>query len=324
MTTNFGGALLSPIDERDLKISDLSCGTMKVDKEQFFYDLSKNVKILNQGDTMMCTGYSASTALGLAYRKNTLLSRYFLYHNRDLKNGWDIPFKGNYLKNTLRHMRNEGCCTLDEYNNPEECPEGIYTLNKYKPAIFEKSKKYKISNYIKLETLDDVKKFMLQYPTNSGVLCSMSVYQSVANTKSDGVIPKSEGTLCGYHAISIIGFKGNYLRFVNSIGDQWGDHGFGWLDTTDNKLIKELWGFIVTEQKIEIPKRKVYKVQLGAFRKIENTRNFSEKLFKDNIPNFIVRIGDYYKVQVGCFIDKDNAKNYVMGLRNKKYNAFIV
>lgn len=226
MNIKMGGALVSPVDERDYTIGNIASSS-KLDNvpNEFHYDLEKSVKILDQGDGMACTGYAISYALRSAFGIKDYFSQWFAYHNRDLTNGWDVPFEGNYIKNALKHLLNEGCTLIHDYNNPKECPDGIYDLNKLKPQIFEKSKSYKIKSYIKLNTLEEVKKFMNLYPKNSAVLASMSVYPSVLNVKEDGIIPKCEGRLNGHHCVFICGYKDKFLRFANSIGDRWGDKG---------------------------------------------------------------------------------------------------
>lgn len=94
----------------------------------------------------------------------------------------------------------------------------------------------------------------------------------------------------------------------------------GWERPIDNVL--SIW--------IKENKTLIYKVQLGAFTKEPNARNFLNKIqnLKTNLHDYsdayIKYISPYYKVQCGAFSKKDNAEKMKEDLKNHGYDSFII
>jgi N-acetylmuramoyl-L-alanine amidase len=66
-----------------------------------------------------------------------------------------------------------------------------------------------------------------------------------------------------------------------------------------------------------------YRVQTGAFRRLEYAQDQLYQLQQEDFPAFILREDDYYKVQVGAFRNLDNAVRMEASLRKKGYATFI-
>ena len=47
---------------------------------------------------------------------------------------------------------------------------------------------------------------------NVPAVISIAVYESVSNTKEDGILPKCEGKLHGYHSMCVVGYNEKYLK----------------------------------------------------------------------------------------------------------------
>lgn len=68
---------------------------------------------------------------------------------------------------------------------------------------------------------------------------------------------------------------------------------------------------------------KMYRVQVGAFRKKENADRLLAPLLDMNYPAFIIYQDGLYKVQVGAFRKLDNAVAMEKELRRCNYNTYI-
>lgn len=71
-----------------------------------------------------------------------------------------------------------------------------------------------------------------------------------------------------------------------------------------------------------IPK-KLYHVQVGAYKVKKNADNMATKLQKDGYKTYIVQIDGLYKVQTGAFSVKKNADSLAKELKNKGYATYI-
>lgn len=95
-----------------------------------------------------------------------------------------------------------------------------------------------------------------------------------------------------------------------------GDYIYNRLGTYADKVNEQL-GNKVTPSKL-------YKVQVGAFKKPANANNLVAQLKYQGFPGAIVVLqGAYYKVQVGAFSKKENAEKLVTQLKAKKFDAII-
>ena len=70
--------------------------------------------------------------------------------------------------------------------------------------------------------------------------------------------------------------------------------------------------------------KKYYRVQIGAYSKVENAEVMLNKLKKDGFNAIIKEDNKYKRVQVGAFSNKANAENYADILNNKGYKTYIV
>ena len=71
------------------------------------------------------------------------------------------------------------------------------------------------------------------------------------------------------------------------------------------------------------PCRCLYRVQTGAFRRREYAEDMLYQLLSRNFPAYILREDDWFKVQVGAFRNLDNAVRMEQVLRNAGYSTFI-
>ena len=71
------------------------------------------------------------------------------------------------------------------------------------------------------------------------------------------------------------------------------------------------------------PSKKMYRVQVGAFKKKGNADNLAKELKNKGYDVITKKVGDYYKVQVGAFSVKKNAQGMYDKLVKDGYKPFI-
>lgn len=325
------------IDDRDYKLNKSLCGGGEYSPLSYNYKLP----IKNQGDTMKCVGYSHATALEILYDTKEYLSHDFIYANRDLSTFEDNPFQGYYDENAEKHLLKEGTCTYKEYNSELEMSELYFDLQDKMEILLNKCA-YKIKAHVKLNSIDEVKSFMNTYKENGIVITSINVFESVANVKEDGIFPYSTGKRVGGHSMCCCGYDDKYIKVINSIGDDWGDNGYGYIPQDDDKVFQSFRGIIVDNGKadlshIDIPEKTdvLFRVQIGAFHNkdyaIELQKELSNKELNEEqklligeqssyLGSCLVFENDLYKVQVGSFRIYENASNLQKVLNQLGYS----
>lgn len=315
--------LLSSLGELSDRNYTLSGGVSNYPKSMEFSYL---LPVKDQGNTMKCVGYSHSTHCEMSFGLNEYLSHDFIYFNRNLSNG-DIPFQGYYNILAEKHLVSEGVCLLKDFSCNQEAPDGIFTLDKVRATLLDKASKYKIKAYYELKSIDELKSFMNTY--KCPIIISIAVYESVASIKSDGIFPMSSGKILGYHSICVVGYDEKYIKIINSIGAEWGDKGYGYIPIADDRVIQDMRGIIVENNKaiqIDIPKpvetKVLYRVQISANRDknnaLEDQAILAKKELNDvqrkalNTPqnylgSCLIYENGYYKCQVGSFAIQENA-----------------
>lgn len=296
--------------------------------------------IKNQGDTMKCVGYSHATALEMLYDTKEYLSHDFIYANRDLNKFEDNPFPGYLDENAECHLLEDGTCTYRDYHSDLEMSDLYFDLEGKKYELLNKCK-YKIKAHVKLNDIDEVKAFMNTYKSNGMVIVSINVFESVGEIKEDGVFPYSKGNRVGGHSMCCCGYDDKYIKVINSIGEDWGDKGYGYIPIDDDKVFQTFRGIIIDDGKaelndIEIPDKRaiLYRVQIGAFVNKSNAFSLQQDLSNKELNeeqmaligqsskflgSCLIYENGLYKVQVGSFRIYENASNLLKVLNQLGY-----
>ena len=66
-----------------------------------------------------------------------------------------------------------------------------------------------------------------------------------------------------------------------------------------------------------------YRVQVGAYKKIDNAEKQLAKVKAAGFDGFITRVNEYYKIQVGAYKEKKNARNMLARINEAGFEAFI-
>lgn len=190
--------------------------------------------VRNQGKLGTCVGHAVWAIKEWQERQQRDnpeggLSPRFIYQMAKQKDG--IPSTpGTYPRVALKVAQDYGDC-------PETVlPYGELTSDVNLPPPPESAVKtaepYKISTYVKLDTLDEVKRAIVE---QGPVLLAVVVTQSFVDAKD--FIPKPSGRYLGGHAIAACSYDdgiklGSYVGGVlimNSWGTSWAQGGFSWI-----------------------------------------------------------------------------------------------
>jgi C1A family cysteine protease len=103
------------------------------------------------------------------------------------------------------------------------------------PSGFEATNRYKVKRAHKIEGVDRVDKIKTALSSTGPVVGGIAVYESFMgeDVAKTGIVPmpKPRERVIGGHAICIVGYDNTkqLFKFINSYGDDWGDHGYGYL-----------------------------------------------------------------------------------------------
>ena len=101
----------------------------------------------------------------------------------------------------------------------------------HSPSDVEKAKHYRASTTRRLNNLAEIRAALAKGPVVIGIAVYLS-FQSNTVTKTGVVpMPAPDEFLLGGHALCIVGYddQKKRVKFENSWGPEWGDHGYGYL-----------------------------------------------------------------------------------------------
>lgn len=243
----------SPIDLRDYTYDMVAGADITEIPEEF--ELKYQFVAKDQGQIPACVNHAISSTKEIIDNVTEMYSQWWLHA---LRSDADYQGKGAILREELKHLVNEGIVPLKLFNAPEEYSQIRTTLEtKYdKNGLLQEAAKHKSTGYIKLSK-EDIKKYL--FTEKKPILIAVRIYQNFYSAPyNNGVIPTTPtGSYYGGHAMTIVGYKGDTLKILNSWG-QWGSqNGYLYLDI-NSPIITELWG--LTDKPIEKPPVKKYTV----------------------------------------------------------------
>ena len=193
------------------------------------------VKVLDQGRTSTCTGFAAAQYLRHAnYKESGKLEDFspgFTYADRA---DGDYEGEGDYLRNTNKQIRKNGCCLFKDFDVLSTYVETKSAYEKLSPEIKEGARIYRSKSYYRIKMWQkhtEAKKVLDKYGII--LMASIPLYSSFSDSYDDGIVPipnVETETKRGGHAVAIVGYKyiDNHLHYIiiNSWGKKYGDNGF--------------------------------------------------------------------------------------------------
>lgn len=210
-------------------------------------DISHAVFIRDGGSEGSVVGQTLATTMDLQIAKATgetrrMSARYIYYAARKAEGTSSIDAGAN-IKDGIEVLSKQGA--VEESVWPYVAGE----FAKPPPANLDRAPRFKIADARKVSSLEEIRRTLA---AGDPVVATIFVFPSFMNldTTKRGIVPLPEKPeqMVGGHAIVLVGYNDEtkLLKFANSWGTRWGDHGFGLIpyDYVSNpKLAGEAWTF---------------------------------------------------------------------------------
>ena len=242
------GCIKPAYDRRDYQFADLISGVQKKDFPVEY--IPSNYHVFDQADTQMCCACAIAGSRYIYELRDSgnekLFSPGYIYGNRFESSVLDGVYEGEgmYLKDAMKQLIQKGICYYDTHNMIS-----LYSFCKsYYQHNMEKmdteAHPFRISSYYAVNTTSEIKRAIME---TGSVICSFLVTSGWFGVKKDGIIPVT-GNIEGGHAVLIVGWKiidgKEYWIILNSWGTEWGDHGFGYVEKDETKMMLEAYCLI--------------------------------------------------------------------------------
>lgn len=161
-------------------------------------------------------------------------SRGFIYANRKTT---DYQGEGMFVRQALKQLNHCGDCEYEVFPWNETYPKVKARLEENKNDYLAKAEPFKIINYFRCYTQDEVKLALLN---QGAVVLGAPVYNTFA---ADCPIPGPDDVKRGGHAMCLVGWDETGWIIQNSWGKSWGHKGC--LHMPYEYPIDEFWGITV-------------------------------------------------------------------------------
>jgi len=232
-------------DHRDLRYSHLLLGAPQIHMPSSADVSHWCSPVEDQGQMGSCSGHALAGArefrLIKAAKPFTRLSRLFAYWGERVLEHTTGQDAGANLR--------DGMKALAKWGIPEEALWPYLPENLLKPPTTEayaEAARHKIRQYVALENLAEIRHCLA---SGEIVVGGIVVFESMesAQAAAGGMIPMPgpAEAVMGGHAIDFVGYDDakRLVKFRNSWGTGWGDHGYGYLhyDYFTNGYAFDFW-----------------------------------------------------------------------------------
>lgn len=254
--SKFGTAPRSPRDDRDHLIQSYlpaRLAASELPEEVGTENIKFYPGIRDQGGEGSCTGFAYRSVKGTIERRQRRIPSKVKtvpdfgprgIYNLAKQIGGYPEEEGAYMRDVVRAAYNFGSPREKDWPyTPHTSPKGK-TQDTGKPVGRWQTyaKGWKIGNYAKAKTLDN----MLVFLHHAGPLfMAMDLHENFMEPGPNGIIPAPDGELLGGHAMAIIAANQSTKQFyvANNWGTEWGLEGFCWIsfDHFLEKSDSEAW-----------------------------------------------------------------------------------
>jgi len=316
----------SPEDPRDFDITSLVPKAETFPEEYAWPNLL--LEPLDQNGYGMCVAFSLRAIKNMLVLKDENPdedhSSAFIYANRG---EGDYQGEGMVPSQAINRLLKDGTCLYTTFPDV-----GSYeTLrSKITDKMRQEAQTRKIKAYVRLRSVEEVKNALMNI---SPVSICVPVYNSLFLCGKDGVLPMPQPgeEIKGAHMMTIVGWnKDNYWLVLNSWGKYWGMGGYC-LMPFEYPII-EYWALTDFIQPKPQPQpqppdnKAYYRVQVGAFKNLNDAIRLRDSLLSMQKPDVVVRKGTYfYNVYVGKFEKRNDALQLMNSLRLQGFkNCFVI
>lgn len=156
--------------------------------------------------------------------------------------------EGMFPREALKTLKDIGNVPKDIFPFNVEVPEAINLVNSNLPNLLQVAKQNKVSNFFRLNTVDDIKNCLMNYGPVTGMF---PVYASLEKPIDDKVEYVGDVGFRGYHEMTIYGWTGNYWNTLNSWGGSWSGDGVALISFA--YPIVETWGVSKVAEAVVVP-----------------------------------------------------------------------
>jgi C1A family cysteine protease len=241
-------------DQRDFRFDDYQL--RKAVELPASVDLSKQIlRVKDQGQLGSCVAHGVTSLFETCQvrltGKDFLGDRLYEYRNARILSGTYPGDNGADVRGGVKATAQYGVCPETDW------AYNIAQFDNTPPAQCAKDAvKNEATNYYLLDSTAGSAQSLLNIKTAlaSGycVVFGSTVYDSIFNVGSDGIIPYPSGNdpIAGGHCMLWYGYTGSYLMTLNSWGYGWGNKGFGLMDTryVTNKIASDFWTIIAESE----------------------------------------------------------------------------
>lgn len=203
---------------------------------------SKMPPIFDQGQLGSCTGNALAGQMGFLHSDVSVFSRLFIYYGERVIEHTVNTDSGAQIRDGIKFLANNGA--------PSETlwPYDIAKFKtKPKAPVFKAAIPYKISDYTRLVTLQDMLSCLA---SGMPFVFGFTVYDSFESEQvaQSGILdlPKKGEKVLGGHAVEAVGYDQTTQRFIvrNSWGTSWGQEGYFTMPfsyLTNPNLASDFW-----------------------------------------------------------------------------------
>lgn len=185
--------------------------------------------IRDQGELGSCVGESSNAAVEYVERNDGqdpsfLGSPLFCYYNARVDKNED---EGAQIRDSIKQLAKLGDAPEKDWAYDEKKVFTKPSAEAYKDAL-----NHKITDYLRLNSLDEIRQALAAgHPVLIGFTCFDSLMSDEVAKSGVVPMPTNDNYIVGGHAICLVGYddKKKLLKFKNSWGKSWGDHGYGYL-----------------------------------------------------------------------------------------------
>jgi len=149
------------------------------------------------------------------------LSSRFIYEEARKIDGLPNIFDGTNLRSCMKILRKKGIC------EEKDCPYVPQHHVQITDKMREKALKYCIKEYWRIRKHDLRGALVQAGPLVAAIRVYSNWYRD--EVKETGIVPLPSGKLLGGHAICLVGYDDDHIKFKNSWGVDWGAQGYGYL-----------------------------------------------------------------------------------------------
>lgn len=218
-------AIPSPPDNRDYPLAKLTAEKPEFPEE---YETPYPGEVKYQGPIGSCVAHSLAYMREITEARQTGVFKPFsvgyIYGNRKGTLDGTLGREGMIPRDALKNLQRYGDVLYEDFPVNDKY-QVVKELIEQNTGYYEKqAEPYRITAYCRLYTTDEIKAAVIEL---GSVTAMFKIYPSFYKTSKDGVVPNPDPDeqFVGYHQMTILGWRGDRWKVLNSWGADWANKG---------------------------------------------------------------------------------------------------